>query len=56
VRLDGDPLETHYCHILSKLGKTKGTLGIRGNRLQKYGESSWRSASSLPAFRLSGRK
>lgn len=28
VRLDGDPLETHYRHILSELGKTKGTLGI----------------------------
>ena len=28
VRLDGDPLETHYRQILSELGKTKGTLGI----------------------------
>jgi type I restriction enzyme M protein len=24
VRLDGDPLETHYRHILSELGKTGG--------------------------------
>ena len=28
LRLDGDPLETHYRHILTELGKSKGTLGV----------------------------
>jgi type I restriction enzyme M protein len=28
LRLDGDELETHYRHILTELGKRKGTLGI----------------------------
>lgn len=28
LRLDGDDLETHYRHILTELGKTKGTLGV----------------------------
>ncbi len=28
VRLDGDDLETHYRHILTELGKSKGMLGV----------------------------
>ena len=28
LRLDGDPLETQYRHILTELGKSKGTLGV----------------------------
>ena len=28
LRLDGDDLETHYRHILTELGKKKGTLGV----------------------------
>jgi hypothetical protein len=28
LRLDGDPLERQYRHILTELGKRKGTLGV----------------------------
>ena len=28
LRLDGDELETHYRHILTELGRTRGTLGV----------------------------
>ena len=28
LRLDGDELETQYRHILTELGKKKGTLGV----------------------------
>ena len=28
IRLDGDDLETHYRHVLTELGRQKGTLGV----------------------------
>jgi hypothetical protein len=28
MRLDGDELETHYCHVLESLGKQKGLLAV----------------------------
>jgi hypothetical protein len=54
VRLDGDPLETHYRHILSELGKTKGTAGHQRQSTAKV----WRKllafgffSTRVPSFR-----
>jgi type I restriction enzyme M protein len=45
LRLDGDELETHYRHILTELGKKKGTLGVifrkAQNKIQDPAKLRW---------------